>query len=59
MTRVITFLFIYLLNNLVSFAQIKTEDITIKNDSILLPGTLTFNENNKQPLLIKIMQPFY
>ena len=52
MTRIITFLFIYLLNNLVSFAQIKTEDITIKNDSILLPGTLTFNQNNKQPLLI-------
>ena len=52
MTRIITFLFIYLLNNLVSFAQIKTENITIKNDSILLPGTLTFNENNKQPLLI-------
>ncbi|SDR86965.1 hypothetical protein SAMN05216503_1220 [Polaribacter sp. KT25b] len=51
MIRVITYLIVSIFGILVSFGQIKSEEITIKNDAIELPGTLTFSEENA-PLII-------
>lgn len=51
MIRVITYLIVSIFGILVSFGQIKSEEITIKNDAIELPGTLTFSEENI-PLII-------
>lgn len=54
MVRIIIVISIYIVGIIASYAQTKSEDIVIKNDSIILPGTLTFTENTKQPLLIFI-----
>lgn len=52
MIRVISFIIIYLFYAITScFAQIKTEEILLKNNKVELPGTLTFT-NKKQPLVI-------
>lgn len=51
MIRVIIYLIVYLSGISIAIAQIKSEEITIKNDSIELPGTLTFSEENT-PLII-------
>ncbi|MCF2876285.1 MULTISPECIES: alpha/beta hydrolase family protein [unclassified Tenacibaculum] len=52
MIRVLAFIVIYTLGIVFSYSQTKSEDIIVKNDSIILPGTLTYNENIKQPLII-------
>lgn len=46
-------IFIYLFSVVISFAQITSEEILIKNNDIELPGTLTFSAE-KQPLIIWI-----
>ncbi|TMM28989.1 alpha/beta hydrolase [Polaribacter aestuariivivens] len=51
MIRIITYLAISILGVFVSNAQIKSEEITINNQAIQLPGTLTFSEE-KTPLII-------
>ena len=51
MIRFITYLIISIFGIAVSIAQVKSEEITIKNDSIQLPGTLTFSAE-KSPLII-------
>jgi pimeloyl-ACP methyl ester carboxylesterase len=51
MIRIIAYLIVSVFGILVSFAQIKSEEITIKNDAIELPGTLTFSRENV-PLII-------
>ena len=53
MIRLITYLFITFLSITVTLAQVKTEEILIKNDGIELPGTLTYNKE-KSPLIIFI-----
>lgn len=53
MIRLTTFIVFYLATFLVSYAQISTEEITIKNNKIELPGTLTFTQK-RSPLLIWI-----
>ncbi|MGY0408668.1 MAG: alpha/beta hydrolase family protein [Polaribacter sp.] len=53
MIKVITYLIVYIFSISVAFAQIKREEITINNQEIELPGTLTFSAEN-QPLLIWI-----
>ncbi|QXP62824.1 S9 family peptidase [Polaribacter sp. HaHaR_3_91] len=53
MIRFITYLIILTLGTLTSSAQLKTEEILIKNGEIELPGTLTFIEE-KTPLIIWI-----
>lgn len=51
MIRIITYLVIYLFGISVAIAQVKSEEITIYNEQIELPGTLTFIEENT-PLVI-------
>ena len=51
MVRIITFIIIYAFSVIVSFAQVKSEEILIKNDSVQLPGTLTYT-STKSPLII-------
>ncbi|QVY65551.1 alpha/beta hydrolase [Polaribacter sp. Q13] len=51
MIRIITYLVVTLFGISVSFAQVKSEEILIKNGTIELPGTLTFMEENT-PLII-------
>ncbi|MFK8058721.1 MAG: alpha/beta hydrolase family protein [Polaribacter sp.] len=51
MIRVITYLVVYIFGVTVAIAQIKTEEITINNQAIQLPGTLTYSAE-KQPLII-------
>ena len=53
MIRILTFIIFYTFSVAVSFAQIKSEEILIKNNEIELPGTLTFT-SEKTPLLIWI-----
>ncbi|APG64946.1 alpha/beta hydrolase [Tenacibaculum todarodis] len=53
MTRFITYLIIVLISYVTSFAQVKSEDILIKNEGVELPGTLSFSGENT-PLLIWI-----
>ncbi|WP_166382689.1 alpha/beta hydrolase family protein [Polaribacter sp. 11A2H] len=53
MIRIITYLVITLFGISVSFAQVKSEEILIKNGAIELPGTLTFTKENT-PLVIWI-----
>ena len=43
MLRVITFISTYILSITLTWAQVKSEAILIKNDSIELPGTLTYS----------------
>lgn len=51
MIRFITYLFVLILSIAASFAQIKSEEITLNNGAIQLPGTLTYNIS-KSPLII-------
>lgn len=51
MIRVITFISVFLMSIVLSTAQIKSEKLLIKNDSIELPGTLTYSTANS-PLII-------
>jgi pimeloyl-ACP methyl ester carboxylesterase len=51
MIRVITYLVIFVFGIAISFAQVKSEEITIQNNEIELPGTLTFIQE-KSPLII-------
>ncbi|MDP5106431.1 MAG: alpha/beta hydrolase [Polaribacter sp.] len=51
MIRIITYLIVSVFGIVVSFAQIKSEEITIKNEAIELPGTLTYFQENT-PLII-------
>lgn len=53
MIRLISFFLISTFNIVISLAQVKSEEILIKNDSIQLPGTLTFS-SEKTPLIIWI-----
>ncbi len=53
MIRVITFIIIYSFSIIISFAQVKSEEILIKNDGVELPGTLSYIKE-KSPLLIWI-----
>ena len=51
MTRIIAAIIIYISSIVFSFAQVNSEEVYLQNDSIQLPGTLTFiNENT--PLII-------
>ena len=54
MIRILTIIIFYTFSSVVSFAQIKSEEILIKNNEIELPGTLTFT-SEKTPLLIGFM----
>ncbi|MEQ6124782.1 alpha/beta hydrolase [Pseudotenacibaculum sp. MALMAid0570] len=47
MTRIITYLMIYVAGMTISYAQVKSEDFLIKNGDIELPGTLTYTEKAK------------
>jgi hypothetical protein len=51
MFRIITFLIVYALGIAVTNHEIKTEEITVNNQAIQLPGTLTYT-TQKTPLLI-------
>ena len=51
MIRFITYLAITFFGTFISLAQVKSEEILIKNGAIELPGTLTFTEENS-PLII-------
>ena len=51
MIRLITYIIISIFGITVSLAQVKTEEILIKSDSVQLPGTLT-HSNEKSPLII-------
>lgn len=51
MIRFIFYITFYLITIVFSFAQVKSENIIIKNDSIELPGTLTYT-SKKTPLII-------
>ena len=51
MIRAILFSATFIINSLFSLAQIKSEDVTINNQAIQLPGTLTYTKENS-PLII-------
>lgn len=51
MIRFILFILCYLISLLFTFAQVKQENIILKNDSIELPGTLSYT-SKKAPLII-------
>ncbi|MFT6870828.1 MAG: pimeloyl-ACP methyl ester carboxylesterase [Polaribacter sp.] len=51
MIRILTYLIISIFTITISFAQVKSEEITINNQAIQLPGTLTYPAENI-PLLI-------
>lgn len=51
MIRILTYLIIYNFSIVVSLAQVKSEEITINNMAIQLPGTLTYS-SEKSPLII-------
>lgn len=53
MIRIITYLIIYLFGIVVAVAQVTSEEITINNQAIQLPGTLTYT-SEKTPLIIWI-----
>ena len=53
MVRIITYIILFSFSIITSFAQIKSEEILIKNNDIELPGTLTFIKE-KTPLIIWI-----
>ncbi|WP_275314858.1 alpha/beta hydrolase family protein [Tenacibaculum bernardetii] len=53
MIRIIALIIFYTFSIVVAFAQVKSEEILIKNNGIELPGTLTYSED-KTPLLIWI-----
>ncbi|MFY0603408.1 MAG: alpha/beta hydrolase [Flavobacteriaceae bacterium] len=45
MTRILAFIIVHALGIALSSAQVKSEEILIKNDSIELPGTLTYTKD--------------
>lgn len=51
MIRLLSYLFISVFNIIVSFSQVKSEEIVIHNKAIELSGTLTFSKE-KTPLII-------
>ncbi len=51
MIRIVTYIILSVFAASASFAQIQTEEITINNQAIQLPGTLTLSQEN-QPLVI-------
>lgn len=51
MIRIITYIFILVIGIISSFAQIKSEEILLKNGNIELPGTLSYIKE-KTPLII-------
>lgn len=51
MIRIIIYLALYIFGITMSFGQITSEEVLIQNDSIQLPGTLTFSAE-KTPLII-------
>ncbi|QMU63812.1 MAG: alpha/beta hydrolase [Flavobacteriaceae bacterium] len=51
MKTVLLYLMIFSINSSVAFSQVTSEVILIKNDSIELPGTLTFTENNSKLII--------
>jgi pimeloyl-ACP methyl ester carboxylesterase len=51
MIRIITYLIVFIFGIIASFAQVKSEEITIHNQAIELPGTLTYPQE-KAPLII-------
>jgi len=51
MIRILTYLSISIFSIAVSFAQVKSEEITINNIAIQLPGTLSYT-SEKSPLII-------
>ena len=51
MIRVITFIIIFTFSVIMSFAQVKSEEILIKNGEVELPGTLTYTKENT-PLIV-------
>ena len=51
MIRILTYLSISIFSIAVSFAQVKSEEITINNMAIQLPGTLSYT-SEKSPLII-------
>lgn len=51
MTRILSFLMVVLMGITTGFSQITTEEITIQNQAIQLPGTLTYSQE-KSPLII-------
>ena len=51
MIRIISYLVITIFGVAVSLAQVKTEEVLLKNGEIELPGTLTFTQE-KSPLII-------
>lgn len=53
MIRILLLMFMYLVSLLSSFAQIKSQDILIKNGNIELPGTLSYLTENA-PLIVWI-----
>ena len=53
MIRFVIYISLFLLSIVFGFGQIKTEDILLKNDSIELPGTLSYNKEGT-PLVIWI-----
>jgi hypothetical protein len=51
MIRIISFTILLIFGISSTFSQVKTEEITINNMAIQLPGTLTYSSEN-QPLII-------
>ena len=51
MIRILLYIIVYFVMIISSFAQVKSEEILIKNDKVELPGTLTFTKE-QTPLLI-------
>ena len=51
MIRIISYVIVSVFGIIISFAQIKSEEITINNQAIQLPGTLTYSQE-KVPLII-------
>jgi hypothetical protein len=51
MIRIITYLIVSIFGIIVSFGQIKSEEINLNNGAIELPGTLTYSQE-KVPLII-------
>jgi hypothetical protein len=51
MIRIIAYIIVFVFGISLSLAQIQSEEITIHNQAIQLPGTLTFS-SEKQPLII-------
>lgn len=51
MIRIIAIIILHTIGITLSHAQVKSEDILIKNDSIELPGTLTYSKGDSQLII--------